>query len=353
MSGESDSPGPRRKEKTVLEYVWLGGKGEFRSKIRVVNNVITCINDIPVWNYDGSSTGQATSESSDVILMPCAAYMNPLTQGLLVLCSTYTADGEPLKNNHRHYALDIFKKDLESEPWFAIEQEYFLYDNSINISKSKPLGYEVHENTPQGQFYCGVGSRNVFGRAIAETHLSACLKAGLAITGINAEVACGQWEYQVGPCVGIEAGDQVLISRYLLEKISELQGVRIVWDAKPLLDRNGSGCHVNYSTKEMRNEGGLEVIHSSIEKLSEKHAEHMEVYGEKNKLRMQSNDSKEYFETSSYNKFTWGVADRTASVRIGHVTNKNGFGYLEDRRPDSTVDPYQVTSKIFETTVVN
>ena len=328
-------------------------KVNFVQKFGVVNNVITCINDIPVWNYDGSSTGQATSESSDVILMPCAAYMNPLTQGLLVLCSTYTADGEPLKNNHRHYALDIFKKDLESEPWFAIEQEYFLYDNSIDISKSKPLGYEVHENTPQGQFYCGVGSRNVFGRAIAETHLSACLKAGLTITGINAEVACGQWEYQIGPCVGVEAGDQVLISRYLLEKISELQGVRIVWDAKPLMNRNGSGCHVNYSTKAMRNEGGLEVIHKAIEKLSEKHGEHMKVYGEKNKLRMQGNDSKEHFETSSYDKFSWGVADRTASVRIGHVTNKNGFGYLEDRRPDSTIDPYQVTSKIFETTVVN
>jgi glutamine synthetase len=344
---EDNKTNTRGKNKTVLEYVWLGGKNEFRSKIRVVNSVITCINDIPVWNYDGSSTGQATTESSDVMLMPCAAYMNPLTQGLLVLCSTYTPDGTPLPNNHRHNAVEVFKKDLESEPWFAIEQEYFLYDNPMKQSEAKPLGYEIHKYTEQGQFYCGVGSRNVFGRAIAETHLSACLKAGLAITGINAEVACGQWEYQIGPCVGVECGDQVLVSRYLLEKISELQGINIVWDAKPISDRNGSGCHVNYSTKSMRQEGGLEVIHKAIEKLGEKHDEHMKVYGENNRLRMSGTH-----ETASYDTFSWGVADRSASVRIGHITNKNGCGYLEDRRPDSTIDPYQVTSKIFETTVL-
>lgn len=346
MSEENKS-NTRGKNKTVLEYVWLGGKNEFRSKIRVVNSIITCINDIPVWNYDGSSTGQATTENSDVMLMPCAAYMNPLTQGLLVLCSTYTPDGTPLPNNHRHNAVEVFKKDLESEPWFAIEQEYFLYDNPKKQSEAKPLGYEIHENTPQGQFYCSVGSRNIFGRAIVETHLSACLKAGLSITGINAEVACGQWEYQIGPCVGVECGDQLLVSRYLLEKISELQGVNIVWDAKPISDRNGSGCHVNYSTKAMREEGGLEVIHKAIEKLGEKHDEHMKVYGENNRLRMSGT-----YETASYDTFSWGVADRSASVRIGHITNKNGFGYLEDRRPDSTIDPYQVTSKIFETTVL-
>lgn len=344
---EENKSNTRGKNKTVLEYIWLGEKNEFRSKIRVINSVITCINDIPVWNYDGSSTGQATTESSDVILMPCAAYMNPLTQGLLVLCSTYSPDGNPLSNNHRHNALEVFKKDIESEPWFAIEQEYFLYDNPIEQSHAKPLGYDIHANTQQGQFYCSVGSRNIFGRVIAETHLSACLKAGLNITGINAEVACGQWEYQIGPCVGVECGDQLLVSRYLLEKISELQDVNIVWDAKPISDRNGSGCHVNYSTKDMREEGGIEVIHKAIKKLGEKHDEHMKVYGEKNKLRMSGTH-----ETSSYDTFSWGVADRSASVRIGHITNKNGCGYLEDRRPDSTIDPYQVTSKIFETTVL-
>lgn len=351
MSSENTNTqqsGPRKKERTVLEYIWLGGNSEFRSKIRVVNNVITCIKDIPIWNYDGSSTEQANTKDSEITLMPCAAYLNPLTQGLLVLCCTYTTEGEPLPNNHRHNAITTFKKAIEEEPWFALEQEYFLYDNTIMEADSKPLGYEMHENTEQGQFYCGVGSRNIFGRAIAETHLSACLKAGLAITGINAEVACGQWEYQIGPCVGIELGDQMLVSRYLLEKISELQGVRIVWDAKPLENRNGSGCHVNYSTKSMRQEGGLDVIHGAIKKLEEKHSEHMEIYGDKNNLRMTGKH-----ETASYDKFTWGVGDRNASVRVNHITNKNGYGYLEDRRPDSTIDPYLVTSKIFETTALN
>ncbi len=179
-------------EKVVLEYIWLDGKNNFRSKIRVINCVITSIKDIPIWNYDGSSTYQASSEDSEITLFPCAAYKNPLTPGYLVLCSTYDVHGEPLSNNHRHAATRVFAEEKEQKPWFAMEQEYFLYTNPINRSDSKPLGYEYHENTEQGQFYCSVGSENVFGRAIAETHLSFCLNTGLAITGINAEVACGK-----------------------------------------------------------------------------------------------------------------------------------------------------------------
>ena len=345
---EDSESRPIPSEKIVLEYIWLGGNNEFRSKIRVINRLITNIKDIPIWNYDGSSTGQATGNDSEVTLFPCAAYKNPLTQGFLVLCSTYDIDGQPLPNNHRHEATKVFSQEKEQKPWFAVEQEYFLYDNPTDLSESQPLGYTHHKDTPQGQFYCAVGSQNIFGRAIAETHLSACLKAGLSVSGINAEVACSQWEYQVGPCIGIEAADQLLISRYLLEKISELQGVRIVWDAKPLKDRNGSGCHINYSTQAMRDENGLDVIYDAIKKMEKKHDEHMEVYGKDNKERMTG-----LHETASYDKFTYGVADRGASIRIGHITNKNKCGYLEDRRPSSTMNPYLSMSKIFQTTVLD
>ena len=347
MSSKSETPaGPP--ERIILEYIWLDGKNKFRSKIRVINSVITSIKDIPIWNYDGSSTYQASSEDSEITLFPCAAYKNPLNPGFLVLCSTYDIHGEPLANNHRHAATRVFAEEKDQKPWFAMEQEYFMYTNPTDLSQSKPLGYEHHENTEQGQFYCAVGSENVFGRAIAETHLSLCMKAGLTITGINAEVACGQWEYQIGPCLGIEGADQLLVSRYLLEKVSELQGIRIVWDAKPLGNRNGSGCHVNYSTQAMREENGLDVIYEAVEKMEKKHAEHMEVYGDDNKARMTGKH-----ETASYDKFTHGVGDRTASVRINRITAKNKCGYLEDRRPSSTMNPYLVLSKIFQTTVLD
>ena len=347
MSQQTEAP---RNNRVILEYIWLGGNNEFRSKIRVVNSMITSIKDIPVWNYDGSSTGQAEGRNSEVTLFPCAAFKNPLNPGFLVLCSTYDEHGEPMPNNHRHAATLVFKKDekYEEKPWFAVEQEYFIYDNPLNTSNSKPLGYQQHEETPQGQFYCGVGSRNAYGRAIAETHLNACVKAGLAVSGINAEVACGQWEYQIGPCLGIECADQLLVSRYLLEKISELQGVFIEWGPKPLVDRNGSGCHVNYSTNSTRKEEtGLDAIFEAVKRLEAKHDEHMKVYGENNDKRMTG-----LHETASYGEFTSGVADRGASVRIGRITHKNKCGYLEDRRPASNMDPYLVTSKIYETTVV-
>ena len=112
MSSKSETPlGPP--ERLLLEYIWLDGKNNFRSKIRVINSVITSIKDIPIWNYDGSSTYQASSEDSEITLFPCAAYKNPLNPGFLVLCSTYDIHGEPLVNNHRHAATRVFAEEKE------------------------------------------------------------------------------------------------------------------------------------------------------------------------------------------------------------------------------------------------
>lgn len=56
-------------------------------------------------------------------------------------------------------------------------------------------------------------------------------------------------------------------------------------------------------------------------------------------------------ETADYNKFTFGVGNRGASIRIPTQTAKdNGKGYIEDRRPASNIDPYVVSSLIFDTT---
>lgn len=345
----------------VAEYVWIGGKGELRSKSRVLNirKEAIGLSDFPDWDYDGSSTEQGTTENSERILKPCAIYKDPFRQGnnFLVLCSTFFPDGNPVFNNHRHNAEKIFKDcekiegfyDQETktidfvyspEPWFGLEQEYFIYGSYTK----EPLGF--NNAVKQGQYYCSVGGQNAFGRSIVEDHYKKCLEIGIGITGVNAEVAPGQWEFQIFG-KGIVAADNLVIARYLLERISEDYNAYIVWHPKPIQNSiekwNGSGLHTNFSTKQMRdsyrNNQDTTEIYKAIDKLEAKHNEHMAVYGEDNEQRLTGN-----CETSSFSNFkrSENNGDRSASIRIRH-------GYLEDRRPASNADPYLVCSKIYET----
>lgn len=331
---------------TFVEYVWIGGNYELRSKTRVLDKIVESVDDLSVWNFDGSSTSQAEGNDSEVIIKPRALFNDPFRGGdnKLVLCDTYKPNGEALFNNHRIWAKEIFDQKLEEEPWFGLEQEYFMIDPRT----MKPLGYD--ETKKQGQYYCSVGSENSFGRHIAEYHLKACMIAGVKLSGINAEVAPGQWEFQVGPCTGIEQGDHLWMARYILHKVSEYYNVIIDFEPKPLLgDWNGSGCHTNYSTKNMRegtdDKSGLDFINEAIEKLSHRHNEHMIVYGTGNELRMTGEH-----ETARFDQFSHGIANRGASIRIGNENYNNKKGYFEDRRPSSNCDPYLVTGMLFKTT---
>ena len=348
----------------IAEYIWIGGNNELRSKTKVMENFngLYVPENYPNWNYDGSSTNQANGHKSEVIIKPVAVYNCPFRKkssdfnslhdniyySVLILCDTYTPDDKPLPNNHRCWANNIFNKNLGEAPWFGIEQEFFLIDPSTKL----PLGFPVNGNpNPQGQYYCSVGASNAFGRKILEEHLSACIIAGITISGINAEVAPGQWEYQVGPCTGIKAGDQLLISRYILQRVAEKYNVDIELHPKPLSgDWNGSGCHTNYSTKGTReglgSKTGLDIIYEHMLKLENKHIDHMKIYGEYNNLRMTG-----IHETASYDKFTYGIGSRNTSIRIGNDVFKEKCGYYEDRRPSSNMNPYLVTAKIFETTI--
>lgn len=342
----------------VAEYIWLDVNKNIRSKTKVIIdkdieervynreglNPQTLAYFLPDWNYDGSSTGQAEGLNSELKLKPVAVYDDPFRDGILVLCGTYDKDDKPLSSNSRDTALQIFEKNVEAEPWYGIEQEYFAF------KPSEKLDLETNKKK-QGEYYCGVGMGKAFYRELVEQHLYACLAAGLNISGVNAEVAPYQWEYQIGPCEGISASDELWVSRYILNKLAEKVNVEICYEPKPLKDYNGSGCHTNFSTKGMRDSNGLKLIFEAIKKLSKKHNEHMAVYGSGNKERMSG-----MYETSDYNTFTFDVnkpVDRGASVRIGWETIKRKRGYFEDRRPASTMDPYVVTSKMFETIVLN
>jgi len=349
-------------QKYILEYIWLGGHYELRSKIKifVTDKPVNNISNLPHWNFDGSSTGQATGEDSEVNLLPVAMYKNPLRyanpkfirnstinySSYLVLCETRDKNDQPLATNHRYQAQQVFsKKNVETEqPWYGLEQEYFILDDSIK----RKIKIDIKKNKlQQGQYYCSVGSQNTFLRSIVDKHMMACLEAGLNISGTNAEVAPCQWEFQIGPCVGIKAADQLWIARYLLEKISEAEGYYIEWSPKPFNTINGSGCHTNFSTRKMREDGGIKYILNTITKLSLKHKEHMSIYGADNDKRMIGE-----YETSSYKNFKFDLekpVNRGASVRIGHDTIIDKKGYFEDRRPASNADPYQVTAAIFAT----
>ena len=343
--------------KVIVEYVWIDGDNNLRSKARTLNFRPLRIIDIPKWNYDGSSTKQAFGNNSEIILKPRVLYPCPFRKNnnYIVMCDTYDTEDKSLSNNHRHNANNIFMKYLDEEPWYGIEQEFFMIDNNT----SKPL--ELVSGTENkinhiGNHYCGVGV-NYKSRQIMDEHYDACIYMGLDISGINAEVAVGQWEYQIGPSVGIDSGDQLWMSRYVIQRIAEKYNVSIDFTPKPSTndnDINGSGCHTNFSTKKMRkdinirvnenNLTGLDIINKAIDALSHKHKEHMEVYGLDNKQRMTGLN-----ETASYDIFSSGVGSRSSSIRIPTDTYNNKCGYFEDRRPGSNMDPYLVTSKIMET----
>lgn len=293
----------------------------------------------------GSSTGQAPGHDSEVLLRPVRIFPDPFRGGanILVLCDCLAPDMTPIPSNTRAGADAAFNKALGEIPWFGLEQEYTLF----NKDKKTPLGWPKSGYPgAQGPYYCSAGAENAFGRAVVEAHYRACMYAGVIISGINAEVLPGQWEYQVGPCVGIESGDHCWMARFIMYRVCEDFGVVVSFDPKPIPgDWNGSGCHTNFSTEAMRNDGGYTAIIAAIEKLGKKHKEHIELYGEGNARRLTG-----AHETANINTFAYGVANRGASIRIPRDAERMKKGYFEDRRPAANCDPYVVTAKIFDTT---
>ncbi len=329
--------------KSKLEYIWLDGiqpTQSLRSKTRVERDFGGTLEECPMWNFDGSSTAQAEGNSSDLLLKPVSIFPDPArTNGYLVMTEVLNADGTPHESNGRATI-----EDDDDDFWFGFEQEYFLWDTSTNLPPGFPAGGYPG---PQGAYYCSVGARNAFGRECIDQHLDACLDAGINVEGINAEVAAGQWEFQVFAKGAARAGDETWMARYIAERTGEKYGYAVNWHPKPVLgDWNGSGMHANFSNGVMRESGDEETFTRICEHFGTQIERHIAVYGADNDQRLTG-----LHETQSIDKFNYGIADRGASIRIPIVTIEAGWkGRLEDRRPASNADPYKVAAAIVKTT---
>lgn len=343
----------------IIEYIWQCSDGRVRGKTRVVNKKPNNISDVSEWNYDGSSTGDVTSgDNTEIKLLPVALFRDPFrnyqfTDAFIVLCVCADSQNQFIAGPslNREWCAKIMENNKSAKPWFGIEQEYFFKKPRKHFVPMGPYEHVpmslILKEQDQQPFYCRMGDDH--GRRIAEQHMCACLTAGISISGINAEVSVSQWEYQVGIVEGIAAADQLIVSRYILERIAESAGVAVDFDPKPMTSWNGSGCHTNYSTSktrgEVQNVNGLEEINRHIAKLGLMHKDAIALYGKENQKRMTGEN-----ETALYDVFSSGVGTRHTSVRIGEETHRLEKGYYEDRRPASNMDPYLVLGSLVDTT---
>jgi len=347
---------PMPEGKCLVTYVWIDGTGvNLRNKTRTLDFDPLTPKEVPVWTFDGSSTGQTPPGigiyKSDLYLIPVALFNDPFTRGnsKLVMCEVYNPDKKPNLTNHRAQCAANMVKVRDHHPWFGFEQEYTMLD-----ADGHPLGWpKLGFPPPQGPYYCGTGANRVIARDVVEGHYKACLYAGVKIAGTNAEVMPAQWEFQIGPCEGIEMGDHLWMARWLLMRLCENAGVVVTMAPKPIPgDWAGSGCHANFSTNVMREAGGLRMIEEAIDHLSKFHLEHIKAYdptgGVENAKRLTGRN-----ETARIDEFKYGTGDRSGSIRIPQHVHDAGKGYLEDRRPSSDCDPYKVTDMLVQTCILH
>jgi glutamine synthetase len=335
--------------KVSLEYIWIDGGGSLRCKNRMMETTApfsVTLDTIPVWNFDGSSTGQAVSVTdSERFLKPAYICIDPFVppitgaEGYLVMCAVYddlqlTVPG---RNNHYDTAAAILTKHKATRPWFGFEQEFFFVD-------------EEPAYVRQGLHYCGLGQAASMGahRQLMGTFAQHCLRAGLSLYGTNAEVAPGQWEFQIGTVEGLTAAHELWLARYILLRVAETTATptHVSFEPKPHAALNGSGCHANFSNTFTRNPHGFANMQRMFDQLRTHHAQHIAHYGDNTK-RLTG-----HHETSDIKDFTWSVAGRHTSVRVGQEVAQKGHGYFEDRRPASDCDPYLVAALLVQNTIL-
>lgn len=291
---------PAKHSVVCLEYVWVslaavsGDPAQLMSKTKVVACEPTSLADVPNWVFDGVATGQAPGMDSECTLVPVLMSDDPfrLRPHKLVLCELRKHDGTPIASNTRDEFVRLLRAKPSSEPWFGVEQEVTLFE----ADGRTPLGWPRLGKPPRSSVYCRAGT-DVVGRRIMEAHLRACLYAGLCVSGINLECLPAMIEFQVGPLVGVACADHCWLARWILVRLAEEVGVAVNFSPKPVPGHAGAGFHTNFSTKVMREEGGLTDILTAVDRLAKKHSEHMGLYGVGNEERLTGKDVSAHDET--------------------------------------------------------
>ena len=331
------------------EYLWLDINTHIRSKIRIIYdfdlNQLYDHTSYPNWNSDGSSTGQSHGQQTEILLMPVKCLKHPLYLSntniiyIIVLCECYDPETKLHHiSNTRYLANQLFQSDKSknAELWFGLEQEFFFFEKSTK----KPIDWQ--NRYQQGEYYCGNNRSTSIERQIMDEFIQSSLYCGLHISGYNQEVAHAQWEYQIGPLSGIEVADQMIIAKFILFRICEKYGLYTSFHPKPIGGYwNGSGCHINISTKNTREDNDLIEINRIITNIGKDHHNWIGQYdGVNNHLRLCGK-----YETSDSTNFTFGVGTRHTSIRIPNQVAIEGKGYFEDRRPGASIDYYKTISK--------
>ncbi|KAL5006627.1 hypothetical protein ScPMuIL_015433 [Solemya velum] len=334
-------PIPQPEDKVLVEYVYVDhSRTDIHWKTRTLDFEPMSAQACPVWDTLMYNNFEGKEPRVEVLIVPVSLYRDPFRRGKnkLVFCQIYEKMDKPAFINTRHTCEKVLDKISEDEPWFGLEQEYFILG-----SDQRPAGWKTEKSFRPKDYHslCGLTRTAGLERELVDVHYQACLFAGLKIGGINREDAPGQWEYQIGPCLGISAGDEVWVSRYLLLRVGEMFGVEISFFPKPVEDAlPAAGVHINCSTRRMREEGGYKYIVEAVEKLAKTPQDVvLKMYdphnGKDNEKRLKGN----YFVPES-SHFSWGVGDRLASIRIPILVAERKRGYFEDRRPSSNCDPF-------------
>ncbi|XP_024887310.1 glutamine synthetase-like [Temnothorax curvispinosus] len=355
---------PQPENEIQVQYIWIDRSGEeLCSKTKTLSFVPKRPSELSPWILENSSMFQAHFSDpvkEDIYLYPVAIYNDPFRPGnnnKLVLCDTYYSDDTPTKTNNRCRANQAMESVKDQEPWFGIKQKYTFLDFN---GKALLCSSRKHKSM---EYDCGIGANKVIGREIVEAHYRACLYAGVKLAGTKAMVKPSQWEFQVGPCTGIKAGDDLWIARFILHRIAEEFGVitnldpktnpmqlRLWWEEDSLA--RDASADTNFSTKAMRGENGIAEIEKAVDKLSKQHLRHIQAYdprGGKNSERRLNNR----YEPSKIRYFSAEVGNRDASIRIPRRVANENKGYLQDMRPSSNCDPYSVCDALVRTCVLN